>query len=884
MPDHLDRLRAALRDRYAVERELGSGGMATVYLAEDLKHRRKVAVKVLRPELAASLGSDRFFREIEVAARLQHPHILPLHDSGEAAGYLYYVMPFVDGESLRDRLAREGELPVHEAVRILAEVVDALASAHTQGVVHRDIKPDNVMLSGRHALVTDFGVAKAVTEAADSLRITETGVSLGTPAYMAPEQAVADPHIDHRADIYAVGVLGYELLTGDLPFRGATAQEVLVAHVTQPPEPISARRAAVPAGLEAVLMKCLEKRPADRWQSATELLQKLEPLLTSSGGVTPTQTAPVVASLPAGRRSLNRPILAVGTVLALAALGVLVMRRGPPPALSLGKRAAITLDPGLEMTPAISPDGKMIAYSRLTTTGSAIVVRQLAGGAPVTVAQLPALQAGMPSWSPGGDRLLYLSPRGLEVVPALGGGPRLIVPLTVVRTNIPAQGWGSWAPDGERIVYGVGDTLFTRVLADSAPRTLVAGGQPNSPAWSPDGKWIAYVSGNNQYVPFANLAPSSIWVVPAEGGTPVRITEDRPLHASPVWLPGSGDLLYVSNEDGGRDIYRVRLTGSGRPEGPAVRLSTGLDPHTISLSSDGRHLVYSLHVETSNVFALAMQPGRSVSLREARPVTSGAQIIEGLSVSPDGRWLAFDSNRDGNQDIWRMPLDGSTPPEQLTATPQDEFHPAYSADGMFLAFHRVQSGSVRQLFVMPASGGAPEPVRTTTTNNLVPHWSPTGQALSYLCSDANRVCIVRKAASPGSWQETVTILLPDGSGSPSWSPDGSLVAFSMGNALAGSVPDSGVPRAIATLPPAYDLNFIRWAGDSRTIYFSGLKDDARFLVYAVSRTGGPLREVAHSDGPSFQSYRFSFDVRGNTLYLALADRQSDVWMAEIERP
>jgi len=207
--DVLDTLRQALADRYAIEREVGQGGMATVYLAEDVKHHRKVALKVLRPEIAVTVGAGRFSREIEVAARLQHPNILPLLDSGEAAGFFFYVMPYVEGESLRERLARGGELPVQDAVRILMEVADALSEAHAHGVVHRDIKPDNVMLRGRHALVADFGVAKAVTEATGQQLLTSTGVALGTPMYMAPEQAMADPHQDHRVDIYALGLLGY---------------------------------------------------------------------------------------------------------------------------------------------------------------------------------------------------------------------------------------------------------------------------------------------------------------------------------------------------------------------------------------------------------------------------------------------------------------------------------------------------------------------------------------------------------------------------------------------------------------------------------------------------------------------------------------------------
>jgi TolB-like protein len=285
----------ALSDRYVLERELGRGGMATVYLAQDVRHHRQVAVKVLRPELAATLGSDRFFREIEVAARLQHPHILPLLDSGEAGGFYFYVMPYIAGESLRERLDRVGEFPVDQAIKILAEVVDALAAAHAVGVVHRDIKPDNVMLSGRHALVMDFGVAKALSEATGRNKLTTAGVALGTPAYMAPEQAAADPHLDHRVDIYAVGTMGYELLTGHPPFSGGSSQEILAAHMTRAPEPISVRRPAVPPTLAAVIMRCLEKRPADRYQTAEELLAQLEPLATSSGGITPTQTRPVAA-------------------------------------------------------------------------------------------------------------------------------------------------------------------------------------------------------------------------------------------------------------------------------------------------------------------------------------------------------------------------------------------------------------------------------------------------------------------------------------------------------------------------------------------------------------------------------------------------------------
>ena len=299
-------MKTALADRYTIEREIGSGGMATVYLAEDLKHHRQVAIKVLRPDLAATLGPERFHREIEIAAQLQHPNILPLLDSGEADDFLFYVMPFVEGQSPRDKLAKEGELPIGEAVRIIRDVVDALTEAHANGVVHRDIKPENILLRGRHALVTDFGVAKAVSEATGREQLTTAGVALGTPAYMAPEQAAADPHLDHRVDIYAVGAVAYELLTGRPVFMGTTPQMILSAHVTEAPQPVTKHRDTVPTGLDQLVLRCLEKKPADRFQTAEELLPLLDALATPSGGVTPRGMTPVAPVR--GVRSVAWPV------------------------------------------------------------------------------------------------------------------------------------------------------------------------------------------------------------------------------------------------------------------------------------------------------------------------------------------------------------------------------------------------------------------------------------------------------------------------------------------------------------------------------------------------------------------------------------------------
>ncbi len=273
MPD-TSPLAQALSGRYVIERELGQGGMATVYLAEDVKHDRKVAVKVLRPELAAVLGAERFLNEIKVTANLQHPHILPLHDSGEAEGFVFYVMPYVEGESLRDKLSRETQLSIEESLKVTSEVADALGSAHRQGVVHRDIKPENILLSEGHALVADFGIALAMKSAGGE-RLTETGLSLGTPSYMSPEQIAGDREIDGRSDIYSLACVLYEMLAGEPPFTGPNAQAIVARHMTDPVPPITTVRSSVPQPVAAAITKALGKAPIDRFESAKAFVEAL---------------------------------------------------------------------------------------------------------------------------------------------------------------------------------------------------------------------------------------------------------------------------------------------------------------------------------------------------------------------------------------------------------------------------------------------------------------------------------------------------------------------------------------------------------------------------------------------------------------------------------
>ena len=330
MPDTSDLLAAALADRYRVERELGRGGMAMVYLAHDLRHDRPVALKVLRPELAASLGPERFLQEIRIAARLQHPHILPVHDSGEAAGRLWYTMPYVEGESLRQRMAREGQLSLDQAVRIASQVLSALGYAHAHGVIHRDIKPENILLEGDEAVVADFGVARAITAAGQD-RLTETGLALGTPAYMSPEQATATRELDGRSDLYALGCVLYEMLAGQPPFVGATAQQLLARHAMDSVPRLQTVRATVPEGVERSVMRALAKVPADRFPTAADFAQAL---------ATPGETreTAVISSTPQPHRRRRMVALAAG------GLGLLALALA---AYLLWPRPKAALDPNL---------------------------------------------------------------------------------------------------------------------------------------------------------------------------------------------------------------------------------------------------------------------------------------------------------------------------------------------------------------------------------------------------------------------------------------------------------------------------------------------------------------------------------------------------------
>jgi serine/threonine-protein kinase len=884
VPEIPSRLAEALRDRYRLERALGQGGMGAVYLAEDLKHRRRVAIKVLRPELAAGLGTDRFLREIEVAARLQHPTILPLHDSGETDGWVYYIMPYVEGESLRDRLARQGELPVEETVRILSELLDALAYAHGKGVVHRDIKPDNIMLARRHALLLDFGVAKALSESAEPAFVTTTGVALGTPSYMAPEQAVADKEVDHRADLYALGVVAYELLAGRRPFTGNTAQAIVAAQMTERPTELRTHRPGVPEGLAQVVMRALERRPADRWQSAEEMLTRLQPFITTSGE-TSQGGAPRV-----GSRRGTFAALALGILLLAGLAGGLLLTGRETPELRLGRRTPLTRDPGMEIEPTLSPDGRLVAYAGGLMPSLEIRVRQVEGGSAIAVAKESERPQRWPSWSPDGSRITFASPRGIETVSALGGTARLVVPHV---PNPNADPWGSagllmpggWTPDGKSIAFIRADTLYLLDLAGGAPRVLAQGGQMHSLAWSPDGRWIACVLGNRQAQQpgflFANGGTAALGLIPAAGGEPLALTEDQYYNASPVWRPDSRSLIFISSRAGGVDLYQMRLGRDGKPDGEPSRLTNGLRALSVSASGNGRTLVYSDFAETSNVYSMPVPTGEPVSVREAEPVTRGTQVIEGIEVSRDGRWLAFDSDLRGNQDIYRLRLpDGE--PERLTDDDAEEFMPTWSPDGSEIAFHGFQ-GVRRHLFVMAADGRDRRQITDGPDDDRSVEWSPDGRTLYYLRNfngPGNELRALTRGKD-SAWSAPRTVFR--GETYPALaSPDGGLVAFTNAGAVRlvrsdGDSVQTLVPRGEGRAPQAV---YVDWSEDGRTLYYLAIDPAERATIWSVPVGGGTPKLLVRFDDPTREWHRFGFKTRRGRFYFTVGDRQSDVWMAE----
>jgi serine/threonine-protein kinase len=877
MTDVAVRLASALADRYRIERELGAGGMATVYLAQDLKHGRPVALKVLRPELAAVVGAERFIREIATTASLAHPHIVPLYDSGGADDLLYYVMPYIEGESVRDRLTREGPLPVAEAVQIAREVADALAYAHSRGIVHRDIKPENILVHGGHALVADFGIARAVAAVAGS-RLTETGLVLGTPGYMSPEQVSGSAQIDGRSDIYALGCVLYEMLAGQPPFTGPTAEIVVHQHLAATPLPVTQLRPAAGTEVQAAVQRALAKTPADRFSGAQQFAEALE---RSTLGLKSGRGGPPA---PYWSRRGVRLAAAWGLAVVLVAAGLLASRRGAAP-IQLGSRTQITLDPGLELDPALSADGKLVAYSGLH---GALMVRQVeGGGVPVQIVRGADAAGRWPAWLPDGQRLIFVSRRGIESVPALGGQPRLLVAGAAAARGISA------APDGRSFAFVLHDTLFAEPVDGGVARTVTGGVEEmHSPAWSPDGRRIAFVKGDLQYVlpvDLGNIGHSSVWVVSAGGGRPALVSDEQSLNVSPAWA-AADRLLYVSDRGGSRDVWQVAVTRSGT-RGAPVQLSAGLDPHGIGVSLDGSRLAYSAFTETSNVWSVPIPASGAASVSTARPETQGNQVIENAAVSSDGRWVGFSSVRGNVSQVYRVRTGAlASEPQQVTSDSASSYWVAFSPDGKEIAFHRFH-GEHRQVFVIPVEGGEPVPVTDGSEDERSPEWAPDGRRLLLLANWGTRgtLRIVTRNAD-GRWSAARRLPVVLGTdtvaaGIGAWAPDGRSIACGCGEGGLVIVPvDGGQARRLPSAFSTRGWDFPQWSADGRTVYHVSEDSGRVVAVVAVPVLGGPARVVLRFDDPTRPWHRFGFRVGGGRIFVTLGDRQSDIWVADLRRP
>ncbi len=707
------RLFEALSDRYRIERELGAGGMATVYLAHDLKHDRKVALKVLKPELAAVLGAERFVVEIKTTASLSHPHILPLFDSGTADGFLYYVMPYVEGETLRAMLDRETQLAVDDAVRIAMNVADALDYAHRHGVVHRDIKPENILMHDGRPVVADFGIALAVSAAAGG-RMTETGLSLGTPHYMSPEQATAEKELTGRSDIYSLASVLYEMLTGQPPHIGATAQQIIMKIIAEPAESVTKYRKSVPAHVAAAVGKALEKVPADRFSSAKAFAEALANPAFATG------TIGAHAHARHDARGVSRRtfmLTAAAAALALIAAVWGWMRPAPPVEVS---RFGIVLPDSQALSSgnasrlAVTRDGRTIVYVGEGTGGRRAQL-YLRRWDQLAVEPIPGTEGAInPAFSPDGKKIAFVSgsPRALKVV-TLGGGP-----AQALTDSLVDLGGVSWSTDGY-IYYDA------HLEGDGLARIREAGGKPeiasrpadeneswHSAPWAlPNGNGVLFSISRAR-----GTNPFDVGVLDTRTGTHRML-----LRGVAARYAETGHLLYLT-EGGALMAIRFdadRLTTSGDAVaitgGVAVR---GLGRADVDISANGT-LVYAAGVSSAREREFLW-----VSRTGAMTVIDSAwkkPILGSPALSPDGRSLAVGVEKGGGFEVWVKQLDRGPASKLADAG----FGPAWSPDGRQIAFSA--SGGVR---VGPADGSVLPEIRYPRRDPLTGlEYSPDGRWL-----------------------------------------------------------------------------------------------------------------------------------------------------------
>ena len=762
-------LATALADRYRLERELGAGGMATVYLAEDIRHRRKVAVKVLHPELSAVIGPERFLKEITLTASLQHPHILPLFDSGSAAAQLYYVMPFVEGETLRARLERERQLPVADAVRIASEVADALSYAHARGVVHRDIKPENILLQNGHALVADFGIALAV-EQAGGQRMTQTGISLGTPQYMAPEQAMGERNVDHRADIYALGVVTYEMLAGEPPFVGPTAQAVVAKVITETPRHLAAQRPSVPVHVDEAVHIALEKLPADRFATAEAFASAL---------AAPSSHARPTARGVAGQSARRATIVATAVALAatIAAVWGWAKVAGDRAATSVGApdvrpwltalalpdsaqpRGPFTLSPdGSKLVyetrvrgvshlwmrdagsfdarplhgtdsasyPAISPDGRRVAF----LAGNSLRVASLDDGRVTIIAELDT--RSLLNWAD--DENILISGRGgIERVPLNGGARQRVTTIDTVGGEVfntaPTP-----LPGGQSILF----VVIPRNYGDNS-RFQIAVSDPRTGAHRAllPGFWARYVEPGYLLV----VRPDSALVaVPFDAktrtttGPPIVLASDVTTQGNTfpeIAIASTGQLVFAT---GGANSARVRFARVRRDGASTITDSTWVgQAREIAVSPDGAHAAAVVNRGTWDI------QERDLSTGAVSYVSVPATVAQDPVFTSDGKSLLFIAGGPQGGKVYQVPVGSASAPHLVFGDAAANFYePAPSPDGRTLYYGTGMGGGRRDIYAhaLDNSASSDRAVVATEARERSPRPSPDGRWLAYVSDDA----------------------------------------------------------------------------------------------------------------------------------------------------
>jgi Tol biopolymer transport system component len=761
-------------------------------------------------------------------------------------------------------------------------------------VVHRDLKPGNIMLTKAGAKVLDFGLAKVrAMEAVPGFTqhtntLTDEGTLVGTLQYMAPEQ-LEGKEADARSDIFAFGAMVYEMAAARKAFEGKSKASLIAAILEHEPPPLMSLQPVAPPALDHVVRVCMAKDPDERWQTAGDLKRELKWITESGSHVS---SEPLTAAR--ARRTGNRTALAaaIASIVVLAAAGAFWFfksRLSPAGShIALGRTTQLTFDPGIALDPVISPDGKLVAYAAGQLGQTHIYVRQLGATRSIMLTQGVAGSHRWPQWSPDGSRIAFHSidrrtfASSVSIIPSLGGvSKRLIDEKGSV--CCPA-----WSPDGTRIAYASGSEVYVLPL-DGAPAAKVAEHSvgTHSLAWSPDGARIAYVVENPGFVfgmsRIANIAPSAIWVVPAAGGRAVQVTDRVHLNMSPAWTRDSRRLLFISNRGGRRDLYEVALRPSGEPVGTPALLTTGLNAFTISLSHDGAKLAYTVLNHEANIWSIPIPARTPVSVQSATSVTTGNQAIEGIALSPDGHWLAFDSNRSGNQDIFRMPLGGGEI-EQLTTSPGDDFLPSWSPDGKEIVFYSWRNGN-RDIFLMSSNGNAERQLTSDPGHEFYPDWSPDGKQLVFFSIQPkkNTLAVLTRRADGAAWEPARELASPGGYAR--WSPNGRLIAYAHGG-LSVVSPEGGAPRVLienhdpGVAPQAL---FALWSKDSQTVYYKAFDAERRSTIWSVPAAGGTPTLVVKFDDPAWQSQRPEFATDGKQLFFTIGHYQSDIFVMDVQK-